>query len=88
MSFAISALKRDSVRLYYQLFVDGCMPYLRYLCLFVHSGVQHIVCCGFVLFFFVLLSVSLFGPILRYSLTFIRDTVPPLQPSSAGKNVD
>ena len=28
--------------------------YLRYLCLFTHSGVQHILCCGFVLFFFVL----------------------------------
>ena len=30
------------------------MSYLRYLCLFVHSGVQHILCCVFVLFFFVL----------------------------------
>jgi hypothetical protein len=23
------------------------MSYLRYLCLFAHSGVQHILCCGF-----------------------------------------
>jgi len=26
------------------------MSYLRYLCLFTHSGVQHIYCCAFVLF--------------------------------------
>ena len=26
--------------------------YVRYLCLFVHSGVQHILCCVFVLFCF------------------------------------
>jgi hypothetical protein len=24
------------------------MSYLRYLCLFSHSGVQHILCCVFV----------------------------------------
>jgi hypothetical protein len=35
------------------------MSCLRYLCLSVHSGVQHILCCVFVLFFFVLLPVSL-----------------------------
>jgi hypothetical protein len=29
------------------------MSYLRYLCLFVHSDVQRIWCCVFVLFFFV-----------------------------------
>jgi hypothetical protein len=29
------------------------MSYLRYLCLLTHSGVQHISCCAFVLFFFV-----------------------------------
>jgi hypothetical protein len=23
------------------------MPYLHYLCLLAHSGVQHILCCGF-----------------------------------------
>ena len=34
------------------------MSYLRYLCLFVYSGVQHVLCCVFVLFFFVLLPVS------------------------------
>jgi hypothetical protein len=26
------------------------MPYLHYLCLFAHSGVQHILCCVFVCF--------------------------------------
>ena len=34
------------------------MSYLCYLCLFACSGVQHILCCAFVLFFFVLLPVS------------------------------
>ena len=27
------------------------MSYLCYLCLFVHSGIQHILCCGFFSFF-------------------------------------
>ena len=46
--------------------------------LFVHSGVQHILCCGFALFVFVLfmLPVSLDCPFFllpfRYSLTFIK----------------
>jgi hypothetical protein len=30
-----------SVRLYRQLFVGGLMSYLRYLCLFVYSGVHY-----------------------------------------------
>ena len=30
------------------------MSYLRYFCLFVYSGVQHILCCAYVLFFVVL----------------------------------
>ena len=38
-----------------QLFIEGLMvSYLRYLCLLAHNGVQHILCCVFVLFFFVL----------------------------------
>ena len=54
------------------------MSYFRYLCLFVYSGVQHILCCVFVLFIFVLCTLCcqflwivhlLFT--LRYSLTFI-----------------
>jgi hypothetical protein len=38
------------------------MSYLRYLCLLPHSGVQTILCCVFVLFFIVLLPVSLDFP--------------------------
>jgi hypothetical protein len=30
---------------------------LRYLCLFTHGGVQHILCCVFVLFVFTLCLV-------------------------------
>jgi len=69
---------RCSVRLYLQLFVEGCMSYLHYLCLFAHSGVQYILCCVFVLFFFVLctlccqyICIVVFWLPLRYSLTLI-----------------
>ena len=48
MSGTISALKRCSVRLYLQLLVGWLMSYLRYLCLFAQSGVQHILCCLFI----------------------------------------
>ena len=52
-----------SVRLYLQLSVGGFMSYLRYLCLFAYSGVQHILCYVFVSFFlrvvYPMLSVSL-----------------------------
>jgi hypothetical protein len=44
--------------------VVGLMSYLPYLCLFAHSGVQHILCCVFVSFFFILLQVSLDCPFL------------------------
>ena len=40
------------------------MSYLRYLCLFAHSAVQHILCSVFVLFLFVLLPVTLDCPFL------------------------
>jgi len=33
------------------------MSYLHYLCLFTYSGVQHIVCCVFVLRFFVYVAM-------------------------------
>jgi hypothetical protein len=63
-----------SVRLYLQVSVGGFMSYLRYLCLLAYSGVQHILCYVFVLFFlrvvYPLLSVSLDCPY-WYSLTFI-----------------
>ena len=35
----------------------GLMSYLRYLCLCAHSGVQHILCCAFVLYVFVLCTL-------------------------------
>jgi hypothetical protein len=41
-------IKLCSVRVYLQLFVRGLLSYLRYLCLFAYSGVQHILCCVFV----------------------------------------
>jgi hypothetical protein len=50
LSITISTLKRCSVRLYHQLFVGGCMSYSCDLCLFTHSGIQHILCFVFVLF--------------------------------------
>jgi len=40
------------------------MSYLRYLCLFANSGVQHILHCVFILLLFVLLPVSLDCPFL------------------------
>ena len=51
----------------------GLVSYLRYLFLLTHSGVQHILCCVFALFFlgfflYHMLAVSLDC---RYSLTFI-----------------
>ena len=52
--FILFLVQRCSGRLYLQLFVGGLMSYLYYLCLSAHSGVQHILCCVFVLFFFVL----------------------------------
>jgi len=52
-----------SVRHYLQLFVGGFMSYLRYLCLFVDSGVQRILCCVFVLFVFVLCFVYSMLPV-------------------------
>jgi hypothetical protein len=50
---------RCAVRLYLQLFVGVLMSYLRYLFLFVYSGVHHISCCVFVLLFFVLSTLRL-----------------------------
>jgi len=54
--------------------------YLRYLYLFVHMGVQHILCCVFLLFFFVLCTLCCqflwmihFWLLLRHSLTCISN---------------
>ena len=46
------------------------MSYLCYLCLLVYSGIQHILCCVFVLFFFVLLPFSLDCPFLIATSVF------------------
>jgi len=48
-----------------QLFVEGIMSYLRYMCLFVHSGVQHILCCLSRLVSVAMLQVSLDCPLLH-----------------------
>jgi hypothetical protein len=66
--------KPCSVRLYLQLFVGGLMLYLRYLCLFVYSGVQHILCCVFVSLPLVypMLPVSLDCPLLIAPSVFSR----------------
>ena len=45
------------VSCYLQLFVGGLMCDLCYLSLFTYGGVQHILCCGFVLFVFTLCLV-------------------------------
>ena len=40
------------------MFVKGRTSYLRCLCLFAHSGVQHLLCCVFVLLCFVLCTLG------------------------------
>ena len=60
----ISTIKRCSVRFYLQLFVRGLMSYLRYLCFFAHSGVQHILRCVFLRLVYSRLPVSLDLPFL------------------------
>jgi len=57
VSVTISASKRYSVRLYFQFVEGGLMSYLCYLLLVAHSGVQHILCCAFALFVFVLCTL-------------------------------
>ena len=54
MSIKISTLKLCPFRPYLQLFVGGYMLYVRYLCLFVYSGVQQILHCALFFFVFVL----------------------------------
>ena len=65
--------------LYLQLFVGWLMSYLRYSCMFAHSGVQHILCCVFVLFFFVVLPVSLDCPFLIAAWIFIYNSIFQIQ---------
>jgi hypothetical protein len=42
---------------YLQLFVGWFMPYLRHLCLFAHSGVQHILCLQKIIYEYTMESV-------------------------------
>ena len=75
VSLTISAYKRCSVRLYLQLFVRELMSYLRYLCLFAYSGVQHILCCVFACLRlgYTMLLVSLDCPYLIAPSVFSND---------------
>ena len=43
----------------WSLFVGELVSYLRYLCLFAYSGVQHILCCVFLRLVYTMLPVSL-----------------------------
>jgi len=59
------------------------MSYLPYLCLFVYSGIQHILCCVLVLIAFFLCTLCCqflwivhFGLPFRYSLAFIVRSGP------------
>jgi hypothetical protein len=72
-SVTISAKKRCSVRLYLQLFVEGLMSSLRYLCLFPFSCVQHILCCVFLRIMYPILPVALDLPILIAPLVLSND---------------
>jgi hypothetical protein len=60
------------------IFVGCSLSDLRYLCFLAYSGIQHILCSVFALFFFVLCTICCqflwivhFSSPLRYSLTFI-----------------
>jgi hypothetical protein len=64
MSVTISAITKCSVLLYPQLFVGGLMSYLRYICLFAYSGLQHIVFYVFHRLVYPMLPVSLDCPFL------------------------
>jgi hypothetical protein len=71
------------VRLCLELFVGvWCLIYVICICLHIYSGVQHILCCVFVLFVFVLCTLCCqFLWIvhswlsLRFSLTFIYNII-------------
>jgi hypothetical protein len=51
------------------------VSYLCFLCLFAYSGVQHISCCVFVLFVFVLCIVYPVSPVSLDCLFFIALSV-------------
>ena len=43
--YIVQAVVRFLNQVQLHLFVGGLMSYLRYLCLFAYSGIQHILCC-------------------------------------------
>ena len=45
------------------------MSYLRFLCLSAHSGVQHILCCVFASFFYVLCTSTMLHLVYFYDAT-------------------
>ena len=47
---------RDCMTVGLYLIVGGLMSYLRYLCLFAYSSVQHILCCVFCFVFVTIFS--------------------------------
>jgi hypothetical protein len=92
MSVTISAWKRCSFLLCFQLFVGGLMSYVCYFCLFAYSDVQHIVCCVFVLFCFsssclpvylncpFLIATSVFFNIYLIAFWLIEETLVTKEP--------
>ena len=71
---------RTSNLRYLCLFVGERMTNLRYLCLFAHSGILHILCCIFALFFFALLPIPLDCPFLIspsvFSNVYFMNVIP------------
>ena len=66
------------------------MSYLRYLCLFAYSGVQHILCCVFVLFFFVsglFIFDCPFGILYYFFYVFVQETVTVLVEHNADVDI-
>jgi hypothetical protein len=72
--FMLIKLYDFCIKMMFGSFVWYLMPYLRYLCLFTHSGVQHILCCVFVLFVFVLCTLCCqFLWIVRFLITLFQN---------------
>ena len=46
---SVTISRQKDVRVCLQLFIGGIMSYLRCLWLLAYRGVQHILCCGFIL---------------------------------------
>ena len=85
MSVTMSAQQRSLIRPNRQLFVGVVMSYLRYLCLFAHSCVLHILSCVFALFCFVLCTLCYkFLWIVYFKSKHILDCTSGVSPSGGG----